>query len=309
MKNLFCFIALSWLAFQIGLAQPVMKKKPSRLIAASDQVFMNAEWSPSGEQIAFTSARHQGLFISKANGRQIKQITDDAGAGFSFAWSSDNQSILARPLVIEEGKRYHQVAVYEINGAGKRVLVNNTRGLKSMPQWVDGDACVAYVTNHGIRRVQSGKPALKGQTNSKLALLNENVVIAAVDLNLNEPKFEGRYVFNLKHSPDGRKIVFQVNGLGLYVINTDGTGLMHLGHGEQASWMPDSKFVLVTKVKDNGKVLTSGVIEAIDVTTAQVYPLLIDDQFIALNPSVSPDGKKVLIDNVKDGAIYMFELK
>ncbi|WP_439182571.1 TolB family protein [Carboxylicivirga taeanensis] len=291
------------------LAQPALKRGPVKLIEAHEKHYMNAEWSPDGTKVAFTSEKHVGIYVCDPNGKNLKQLSEDDNAGFSFSWSSDGRSILSRPTVITDGNRYKEIVMYDVVDGVKEVLVEKSQSIISLPVWAEGGSAVAYSTLNGLEKVETGKVALKGQETQPVSLLKSSVVAAPKDIVLHQPEFENRYVFNVVQSPNRAKVVFQVNGLGLYVINADGTELKHLGYGEQASWTPDSRYVLVTLVKDDGVTLTEGSISAIDVETGVTYPLLNDQQIIALNPAVSPDGTKVLIDNAKDGSIYQFELK
>ena len=73
--------------------------------------------------------------------------------------------------------------------------------------------------------------------------------------------------------------------------------------------MPDGKYVLATVVTDNGEVLTSGKLYAIDVNTAQSYHLPVDTNLIVQSPCVSVDGKKVAFEDAATGYIYVANLK
>ncbi len=298
------------LGINVVLAQPKLANKPIKLISSQGEIYMNASWSPNGQKIAFTSEKYNGLWVCNSDGLQIEKVTSDLNAGFAYKWSSDNKNILARPVIEESNVRFHQVAHYSVENKAKTVLIERTRNLKSMPVWADGGASVAVLTGEGVKKMSSGKPALKGQIiKDSIETFGRNLIKGSSTIELSNPEFKGRYFFNLEQSPDGSKLAFQVNGLGLYVANTDGTGLKHLGFGEQASWMPDGKFIVVTNVKDNGYVITAGEIEVVDVISGESYLILSDSSYVALNPDVSPDGKGILFDNELDGAIYLLELK
>jgi len=295
--------------FALVVAQPKMKNPPVKLISSNGQVFMNAEWSPDGHAIAFTSLRYNGLYVCDREGHNIKKITSDRNAGFGFKWSLDSKTILARPVVEHDQKRYHQVVTYEIDNQKKNVLIDKTRHLKSLPVWVDNDASVSVLLNGQLTKINSGKVVLKSDVEDSMTLFQKNIVKGESSVELTDPKFNGRYVYNLVQSPDGNKVVFQVNGLGLFVANTDGSEMKHLGFGEQASWMPDGQFVVVVKVVDNGEVITKGQLEVVSVNSGQAYPLMCEKNIVALNPSVSPDGRYILLDNVLDGAVYLMEIQ
>ncbi|WP_430813935.1 TolB family protein [Carboxylicivirga sp. RSCT41] len=291
------------------MAQTHVKKKPVRLISVDGQVCKNAKWSPDGKMIAFTSEKNNGLYLCNEKGRNVRVLTNDLNVGFGYQWSGDAAHILARSLVKEQNIRMNEVVLYSVDNLEKTVLLERSTRLRCLPQFVDEDAAVAVVIDNDIKRIESGLSQLKGKKEQGLSLVNGAVVKnGQVSFSL-AAEFEGRYIFNQVYSPDRKKVVFQVNGLGLYVSDVDGTDLKHLGYGEQAVWLPDNKHLIVAKVKDNGVALTEGVLQVVDVSTGDAYVLLSDPDIIALNPNVSPDGQKVLMDNVGDGAVYLMEIE
>jgi len=295
-------------------AQPKVKGDAEQIVASDGQMYMNAEWSPDGTSFAFSGEKYNGIWISDSRGSQIRQLTADRGSGFGYQWSADGQTILSRPVVEEKRLRYHQVKLYDAATGEETVILDKTRSLEGLPVWTDGFQKVAMKVDGDVRKGDTGKPFLKGtrSTVEKTVDFGGALTSASQGVSVDKvvfPQFEGRYVFNRKPSPDGQKIVFEVSGLGLHVSNADGTGVKHLGFGEHASWMPDNRYVVVTKVGDDGYKITSGELFAVDTRTGDYYPLFTDDNKIALKPSVSPDGTKILFDNPSEGAIYMIEVE
>jgi Tol biopolymer transport system component len=291
-------------------SQPKTLGAPEKLIATPNDCFMQAKWSPDGTKIAFSGARYNSIWLSDSNGTILKKVTDDSNAGYGFSWSADGQTLLARPARLDNHHRYNYIKLYGVETAEVMVLQEETTALKQLPVWVEGDSKVAMVVGTEVKMIASGKPVLKSVSgNFKEAILfNGTLVAGNAKADVSFSQFKDRIIFNQRTSPSGEKVVFQVNGLGLFVANSDGTQLKNIGQGEQASWMPDEKYVVVTLVEDDGEVITKGNLYAVDVETGHYSPLMESSQWIALNPSVSPDGAKLLFDNPKDGALYLLNL-
>ncbi len=296
-----------------GFAQPKAAGEPQKLIEADGQYFMQPRWSPDGAKIGFAGEKYNSIWVTDAQGHSMKKITGDFNAGFGFAWSQDGKSILARPAKEENHRRLHMVKLYDADTGAETMLQAPSGALKQLPVWADGDTKVAMMLDHQLHKVATGKPTLKNSSMAatKVLKFNGELVsgVAAGKNTIEFPQFSGRYLFNLKSSPSGKKVVFQVNGLGLYASNSDGSRLIHLGKGEQASWMPGEKYLVVTLVEDDGEVITKGELFAVDVETGTYFPLMGNDEVIALNPAVSPDGSKLLFNNPADGAIYLLKLQ
>ncbi len=314
MKKLLLLLLSAWFLGGLpGLAQPKGSGEPQKLIKVDGQYFMQPRWSPDGAKIGFAGEKYNSIWVTDAQGHSLKKITGDFNAGFGFAWSQDGKSILARPSKVENHRQLYMVKLYDADSGDETLLQAPSANLKHLPVWADGDTRVAMVLNHQLHEVATGKPALKSSSMPAAEVLkfNGELVsgVAGGKNNIEFPQFSGRYLFNLKSSPSGKKVVFQVNGLGLYLSNSDGTNLVHLGQGEQASWMPGEKYVVVTQVEDDGEVITKGELFAVDVATGTYFPLMANPQVIALNPAVSPDGSELLFNNPADGAIYLLKLQ
>ena len=120
----------------------------------------------------------------------------------------------------------------------------------------------------------------------------------------------GCLIFNPVLSPKGDKIVFQASkGKGLHICNPDGSGLRQLGKGERATWTPDGKYIVVMITEDDGHVVTKGELISIDVLSGARNTLLSSDKYIAINPAISPDGKKLAFEEYAGGAVYVMDIK
>lgn len=308
-RKLSVFAGMLLLAYNL-VAQPQAAGQPREVIVM-EQVCMSPQWSPDGRYIAFTSLNYNGIWLFDQQKQAITLLTDDAGVGFGFAWSPDGKSILARPVIYENLRRFHQVKMYDANTRQQFLLQDKTRALEGFPMWTLGGSQVAMVLDGQLQLKNTGKPAVKTSDVPVVYALNGNLYQAdhqrksASRLSV----FEGRHIFNIAVSPQGDKIAFQVSGLGLFVINSDGTSLTHLGNGERASWMPDGGYVIVTLIEDDGKVITSGELYAVDIKSGEYFHLTAHTSLVAIKPTVSPDGKQVAFDDPHIGRIYVMDLK
>jgi len=277
---------------------------------------MNAHWSPDGQSIAFSADNHQGIWLADADGSNIRQLTADQGAGFGFSWSPCGHFILGRAATFRLWRRFNQVKIYDVQNMEYDVLVKDTRALRSLPLWTPGGSQVAMVlgdrlelkSSERLRSVESDPDA---ETGHIVYFLEGTLISTDMDTKTSREiaSFDGRTVFNISMSPCGRKVAFQVGGRGLFVAATDGSEVKHLGYGERASWMPDGKYVVAALVKDDGYTITGSDLYMVNTGTGAYSPLTEHTGLVAMNPSVSPCGKKVLFNNPDDGNIYVMALE
>ncbi len=311
MRKKLLFAAVFALASYGSLwAQPRIAGAP-QLLVKQEAHMMSPVWSPDGTKLAMTSDNYQGIWVVNADGSHLRKITADEGAGYKLAWGADNNTILGRTNIRENHRVFHEVKTYDVATGTEKLLVAKTRMLKGLPCWADNQ--VSYQIDTERKLADAGIKAVSGKAGvaQNVNLLNRMIESpASVAQEVSGLKmFKGHIIFNPVLSPSGDKIVFQVSGKGLYVCNINGEQVKSLGQGSRASWMPDGKYVLATVVTDNGEVLTSGKLYAIDVNTAQSYHLPVDTNLIVQSPCVSVDGKKVAFEDAATGYIYVANLK
>lgn len=312
------FVLAALMLWQSGglFAQSSAAGDPYVLISSEEHHFMNAHWSPDGQSIAFSADNHQGIWLADADGSNIRQLTADQGAGFGFSWSPCSHFILGRAATFRLWRRFNQVKIYDVETMEYDVLVKDTRVLRSLPLWTPGGSQVAMVlgdqlelkSSERLRSVESGPDAETGH----IVYFREGKLIST-DMETKTSReiasFDGRTVFNISVSPCGRKVAFQVGGRGLFVAALDGSEIKHLGYGERASWMPGGKYIVAGLVTDDGYTITGSDLYVVDTDTGVYYPLTEHTGLIAMNPSVSPCGKKVLFNNPGDGNIYVMAIE
>jgi len=296
-------------------AQPSPAGEPYLLIPPAGDAWLNPVWSPDGQYLAFSAEKYNGLWVANADGGNIRQISDRENAGFGFSWSADSKTILIRSSEFRNNRRYQSVKLVDVASGAEKELVEPGRGIRSVPQWAHRDLHVAVVKDEELLLLETGK-APRGLP----VVEPESPVLFPVEGKLfrstagqKDPNaladFGTQTIFNIAASPDGSKLAFQVAARGLYVLNTDGSGLRNLGWGERPCWTPDGKFLIVMLTKDDGHNIIEGDLYAIDPATGAEYLLTGHTSIIALSPSVSPDGKRIAFENPDKGGIYVLDIK
>ncbi len=120
---------------------------------------------------------------------------------------------------------------------------------------------------------------------------------------------------NISWSPNGKQIAFFYRGW--QVVNADGSNLREIAPGiilpqcfrQPPLWSPDSRSLAVVTTQ-SGEAFCNGWknslfkdtnIFLIDVDSGKAHPLLSDGSFGNIDPSWSPDGKKVVFVSLREG--------
>lgn len=284
-----------------------------KIIDSNGEVFMNPSYSPDGSMIAFTSRSYNGIYIYSLSSREIIKISDDASAGFSFKWSTDSKSILSRVARYEGIRRYNAVKIFDIENGFSKLLSDYRTQMPFLPEWADGDSKVILPTKSGFELFESGKEKIPYSSNPDIGVFIKNDKIGTVTLSSSDEKsfepIKGMQAINLAISPDRSKIAFEIVGGNMFVMNLSTLELTDLGVGHRPDWSPDSKYIVYMITEDDGHNITASDIYVTDLTGVLKTNLTNSPQEIEMNPSFSPDGKKIVFDLLNDGSIYQIEIE
>lgn len=261
-----------------AMAQPMSWSEPQPFIK-SEHSLMAPVWSPDGSQIAVTGDNFIGIWVADADGNNLRQVSESPGAGYKMLWNS-NQEITSTPYTVVDGKRMTRIEQVNVSTASVKQVAPAMRNLK--------------------------RSAVEGASSIYQIMLDEPQNATSMIAGLSD--YAGKWVINPVLSPDGSRIAFQIVTKGLFVCNADGSGLIELGKGSHASWLPDSRNLMMTRIADDGHRFTSSDIYCVNVESGQNFNITINSETLPVTIAVSPDGSKLAFDNDTDGAIYIINL-
>lgn len=288
--------------------------EPVKFVGGDGSYFMHPVWAPDGSRIAFTGSNYQGLWVINPEGSGVRQITDEPAAGYGFEWSSDSRAIVSRVAKYKEKYRYNAIKVFDLEKDTARPLTDYRTLMPGLPHWADADEKVYMYGRGKLEIFGSGKkatPLQKRSANKQIYFLkNDHIAVGNIttkEYNVFEP-IKGRRYINMVVSPDASRIAFEIIGGNLYVMNIDGTELIDLGEGHRPQWAPDSRHLVYMITQDDGHKYLSSEIYSIKIDGTEKVKLTSTDNKLEMNPSWSPDGKKIAFDVMGEGAIYLIEL-
>jgi Tol biopolymer transport system component len=306
---IFLLLVLQITSFSVIRSQ----SKYEKLISNEDSGCISPAWSPDGQMIAFTSANYKGIWVINVENKDVKQITGEASAGFGFQWSDDSRAILTRVAKFEGMKRYNAVKLFNVQTGESNQLTEYKTMMPGLPAFIPGDEKVFMYGRNNLEVFNSGlSPNVykRSSLSSKIVYL-KNDKIAVEDLSsknveIYEP-VKGERVLNLEVSPDRNFVVFEIIGGDMYVMRTDGTGLVDLGKGNRPKWSPDSREVVYIITKDDGYQILASDIYTVRIDGTGKKNVTNTDDKIEMDPDWSPDGKKIAFDIPNEGAIYIMK--
>lgn len=319
-KVYFLFFTLILWGFhaQISSAQKPMAGEITKIIELDDMDPINPEWSPDGSKIAFTSSRHAGIWVSDADGENVRQITDDESVGFGFSWSHDSGHVLARHSQQDGPRRTHAVKLYSVDSGETRQLTEYRNQMPVTPAFSSDQEQILLPLSDGIETFSSGlqtqmKKSPSGENLSQPVVLNNrtSIQVATSPQQSNYQTivpFEGKTFLNATPSPDGERIAFEVMGGNLYIMNVDGSNVVDLGKANRPEWSPDGQYLAAMLAEDDGHQYLKSDIVAFTTDGSECHYFTTSSGLIAMNPSWSPDGSKIAFHTENETGIFVLEI-
>mgnify|MGYP001549503129 CR=1 FL=1 len=223
-------------------------------------------------KIAFNSGND--IYIMDPDGTNQEQITSSTGdLYYSPAVSPDGTKI----AMVNEGD--HTIYLINIDGTGLTQLTDPA-DYSSDPIWFPDGSKIAFTGNNDIYTMNSDGTNVTAITDSS----------------------GGDMFYSPAVSPDGNKIAM-VNEAdhNTYTINVDGTGLTQLtvSNAFDPCWTPDGLQIIYAGDDD---------ILIMDADGSNSEILLVGGTETYYEPSVSPNGDKVIFTKESDQNLYMMNI-
>ncbi len=243
---------------------------PEQLLTATGKV---AGVAPNGKYVLLTSQSNKGLYRYTVRSKKLLRVTEDEGAGYRVRISDDSRQLTFRSRRVaaegQQGGKMQQARLRLLSAP-----VSDVEAVEPPSIRVEGMHMVACLD--GVEQVVA-------------------------------PLGEGESYLWPSVSPDRTHLLFYVAGRGAFVSDVKGNQLQFLGADMRAPRWLNDHVVIAMNDTDDGKVVTSSAIVAMDIRDGAVQQLT-DAAQKMMFPYADKQGKHIAC-SADDGTIYWITLR
>ncbi len=277
--------------------------RPGVLASLPDQSCKVPQFSPDGENVAFSTNNYQGIYVVSATGGAIAEISSDIAAGWRFTWSPDSRKIAAR---VSHPETYSKsIVLYDLQNRDKANLEEKVSRLTDFPLWLNSENLL-LPENRSSRILSLSSVSLDERpvawfSGSTVYWRNADGQTRSYVLS------QKSGIISLALAPDGEKAaIVQKNGMLSILYKNE--NLVSLGEGFAPAWNPESDAIVFMQTEDDGHDYTAGDLYIASIT-GNIQPLLITADTIEMYPHWSPDGSTIVYENYSDGTISLINVE
>jgi Tol biopolymer transport system component len=258
------------------------------------------KFSHDGSFLLVSSANYAGIKQVNLQRQEVRELSNDPGAGYAMQVSSDGTTILYTKIELINQLRHNSLRSLSVSSGEIKQLSSPAR-----------DAIApAFVADRPVY-VKSRKLQRNGVSTSELKPIltiedRKIVIYTGAGRKVLDPLgADASYIWP-SLSPDGKLLVFTAAGRGTYVSTVEGKNPVALGKLNAPVWL-DENWVIGMNDRDEGGRVVESTLWAVSTDGKIRRQLITPTGVIAMYPAVSADRSTIAFNSDR-GEIYLMNI-
>lgn len=258
---------------------------------------------PGSGHLLLAGEGYDGLSMLDPRRGSVTVVSNETGAGYEPSVTADGRKIFYRSDSFSENRKYSSVWCYDIPTGDREVLVEKGRDV--IPPAVAGNSVLLVSASEA--RIEQRGIALKSGNDRSFVVIEEMmpVLYQGGEKKRLMPNGEGFYIW-ASLSPDGTRILYNYQGRGSFICDTDGKILHDLGRINAPKWFND-RLVIGMDDKDDGHRITSSELVFYSLGDKRMKVLTATPERSEMFPFAA--GKRKIAFCTDNGEIYLMKVR
>lgn len=305
--------------YQEPAQDPVLMVYNKEKILEGD--FIAPVFSADGENILVTNLGYKGVWMGDVRGEGLQKISDASLASWR-PYVVDEDAIYFRSVDFSErGDVTYSIQKYDF-GARKAEIIyqgEKNENIYSPIITKERDALLYIREGDLVGRSVREVPGVRSLEERKVQLAYSDIISGEGAVYVTS--FGTRDIRKISvgdvagaevMSPDGKKVVYLTSAVkdgGGMVYNLETGTQVEVGEGSGFAWSPDSEWLVYEVVVDDGHIILQSELFIIRADGTNRQRLTFDEGIALQNPSWSPDGQRIVAEDIFSGGIYLLEVE
>jgi hypothetical protein len=285
-------------------SQEIRVKRVKEIIPSDTGSYILSGVVPGSRNLLVAGEGYKGLSMVDTRTGKISLVSSDEGAGYSPAVTADGRKIIYRSGSYSDNRKYSSVYIYDIESQDKKLLIEKDREV--LPPVVSGNR-VFLKSERGKRVEDYGMAPLKSAGVEPFVVTEDMmpVIYRGDERKPLMPNGEGFYIW-VSLSPDRSMILYNYQGRGTYICDTEGKVLYDLGKIDAPRWF-DDRLVIGMDDHDDGYRITSSELVYFSLADGKRKVLTNTEARTEMFPF--PFGNRKIAFSTGEGKIYTMKVR
>jgi hypothetical protein len=266
-------------------------------------------------QIVATQKGFTGLYLFDLDTKIVSPINTDLAAGYKYQ-ILDNGYLLTKYAITKSSKTsgFRRIEGVKITDPKtKKVLLKeelNTSRVTVLEPYIEGKSLLLPVFDSkdiNYFKINSSPSRKERGFFDHYLIYYTDKGIVLNDKKGDQKLLSGQYGIDPVKSPDGNFLCF--NDYGTLKLLDQNNTLISVSTGLNATWTPDSKYLIFQQTEDDGEKITRSELYAYELKTKKIIQLTDTEDIQEEYPSISADGKSIVFSDIQKGLIFTGQLK
>lgn len=301
-----------------------LPEEPLFQVRSKDKILEGRYIAPvftaDGDNILVSSPGYRGIWISDIHGNELRKISDANLASWR-PYVTDRDSVYFRTVDFNKTRDVtYSIQKYDLeSGEVQPIYQGKENEIVRTPIITKEKDSLVFMRDRSIdSRTIREVEGVRSLEDRKVTMAYSDVIsgegavyLKSYGSRKSQKVSVGEVAGAEVMSPGGKKVVYLTSAVepgGGMVYDLERDTQFEVGEGTSFAWSPDSEWLVYEVTVDDGHYIYQSELFIIRADGTNRQRITFEEGFALQNPAWSPDGSRIVAEDIFSGSIYMLEV-